>query len=203
MLWPLIKASPLVGSYIPVKIEKKVVFPAPFGPKSPKISLSFKHIVKLSNDFLFLFFGSFDFKLLLYILVKPLHTKGYLLNSLSPLSTKSSTMANSFWISLSFKGLIFSDSVLISFLFSFSSSIKLSFILLSVLISSSFFIFIFFLFLSSFKSTISISFLLQLLISSSMQKHGVFLIPYCLGKISYRIVRNSKRKDFHFHFHLG
>ena len=63
MLLPLMKALPLVGSYIPVNIEKKVVLPAPFGPNKPNISLSFKCIVKLFNDFLFLFLGSFDFRL--------------------------------------------------------------------------------------------------------------------------------------------
>ena len=36
------KAFPLVDSYIPVNIEKNVVLPAPFGPNSPNISLSFK-----------------------------------------------------------------------------------------------------------------------------------------------------------------
>ena len=89
MLLPLMKASPLVGSYIPVNIEKKVVFPAPLGPNNPKISLSFKLMVKSSKDFLFLFLGSFYFRFDGYILLRSLHTKGYFINSDTPFSIKS------------------------------------------------------------------------------------------------------------------
>ena len=70
-------AFPDVGSYIPVKREKNVVFPAPFGPNNPNISLLFKHNVKLSNDFFILFWGFFEFKLLGYIFVKWSETNGY------------------------------------------------------------------------------------------------------------------------------
>ena len=138
------KAFPLVGSYIPVNIEKKVVLPAPFGPSNPKISLSFRCIVKLFNDFLFLFLGSFDFKFDGYIFVNPSHTNGYFFNSNSPLFIRSLTISISFLTSSSsFDSLLTKLSSLLSLILVFisfslllfsSSMIRLSFLLFSSII---------------------------------------------------------------------
>ena len=56
MLYPFTKAVPEVGFIRVARMWIKVVFPAPFGPKRPKISLSWISMLTSSIAIKFLYF---------------------------------------------------------------------------------------------------------------------------------------------------
>lgn len=65
--YPPTNADPLVGEKMPVIIDSKVVFPAPLGPKRPKIVLSYTIKFRLLT-------ANFPVS---YFFVRPLQIKGY------------------------------------------------------------------------------------------------------------------------------